>query len=259
MAKSLGDPIVDLNAPLAAINRRHQRTDPKFTLCGEDGVHPREAGALAIVNELCRAQGLLCEGPSVVLDAASGVRTFAVREKSLPFPVEPAAKAIADELGFVSACASEIAQVKGLPEGRWTLTVDGEKVAEASSAEFAAGIELGKIETPMMKQARKVAAANRAIRDLERSRQYCSAVRQTILKPKLGAAADDFAAVRRFIEEKRNDPEVKALYFAKYFDLYLRDWPRREELAAEILRRETELDRIRQPVSRTWRIMEKCK
>ena len=251
LAKQKNEVGIDMNGPLTALNTLHQRENSAFSLCGSDGVHPREAGGLVIAAQVLAAQGVVPPDP-VVLDASSGNRMFTVVERSLPCPIEPAARAIADEIGFVGRLASEKVVVTGLSSGVWRLSVDGERVLEADASEFAAGVELGDRETPMMRQAREVVAANRVIREQEKERQYVSVVRQCVLKPNLGSRVDNDEAVWNFVREKGSDPMVKANYFSKYLDLYLKNWPRRKALAAEIVRREAELDLLRQPRSHVW-------
>lgn len=253
LAERTGEASVDLNGSVTAFNRLRQKARPSFSLCGTDGVHPREAGGLVIAAQILAAQGVGSPDP-VVLDASSGMRSFTVVEKSLPSPVEPAARAVAVEIGFAKTFTREVAVVKGLPAGVWRLSIDGERVLEADASEFAAGIDLYGRETPMMRQAREVVAANRAIREMERERQYVSAARHYVLKPFLKERADDDDAVWAFVREKGDTPEVKANYFAKFLDLYLKNWPRRKTLSEELVRRESALDRLRQPRSHVWTV-----
>ena len=253
LAECRGEACVDMNEPLSELNRRHQKVKPSFTLCGPDGVHPREAGGLVIAAQLLAAQGVRSPDP-VVLDASGGARTFTVVEKSLPCPIEPAARAIAEEIGFIKSFADEKVVVKGLPAGVWRLTIDGVHTLVADAAEFAAGLGLGGVETPMMRQAREVVEANHAMRKLEKERQYVSAVRQCVLKPNLGERSDDDEAVWSFVREKGDAPEVKAIYFSKFLDLYLKNWPRRQKLSEELVRRESALDHLRQPRPHVWKL-----
>lgn len=171
----VGGGLVDYYTPMLAWNVGHQKTDPYASL-SPDRIHPREPGGLFMAATFLRAQSghrCVCD---VAVDAvaAKAVRSenatvgglkrtdkggvsFTLLEKSLPYPVDKKALAMADEIGFWDEFNRENLAVTGLADGNWTLVIDGSNaVLTASAAEWAKGVNLAKCATPMMKQAELV-------------------------------------------------------------------------------------------------------
>ena len=171
----VGGSFVDYYTPMLAWNVGHQKTDPYASL-SPDRIHPREPGGLFMAATFLRAQGghrCVCD---VTVDAAAatavrsenatvgglkrtdrGGVSFTLLEKSLPYPVDAKALAMADEIGFWDEFNRENLAVTGLADGNWTLVIDGSNaVLTASAAEWAKGVNLAKCATPMMKQAQLV-------------------------------------------------------------------------------------------------------
>ena len=177
--KEVGGDYVDFYGPMLAYNRKLHKTDPYSSL-SPDTIHPKEPGGLFMLRLFLAAQGADGVVSEVVVDAAAGKATqmanadvtgiaktsgggvaFRVSEKSLPFPVDPAARAMADEIGFDNAFNRELLRVTGLTAGDWILRIDGRDVVTNSAAAWAKGVNLATVEaTPMMAQSRTVAAKN---------------------------------------------------------------------------------------------------
>jgi hypothetical protein len=103
------------------------------------------------------------------LDGESWTET----EKALPMPIDwkDASTQLAMKASdFVEALDEEVLKVNGLKKGKWTLTIDGKDAGSFDSEELARGINLVKLETPMMDQARTVAALTRKHTDLHNTR-----------------------------------------------------------------------------------------
>lgn len=266
LAGKNGDAFVEMNRAMTAFNAKGREKDPSFTLCGKDGVHPCNPGGLFMAYRILKEQGVSPVVSSVTVDAASltsrfvknaelsGLRrekdgiTFRLLEKALPFPVEPDAAKVASMLPFAEELSSEMLTVTGLRSGRWKLLIDGKEVLEATAGEFASGIDLARNEkTPMMRQARAVARENAVIRGKQcRYRNY-SGLRHFMFRRRLKDSRDDIDAVRAFVAENRNKPEIKRDYFSRFFDAYLEDWPKRDEVEKDIARRLDALDKLRKP------------
>ena len=274
LSRRTGDAFVDFNLPMTEFNESGRKRDPAFTLCGSDGVHPREAGGLFMAYRILKAQGVSPVVSSVAVDARnlkllsaenaelcglgrdkSGI-SFRLTEKALPFPVDPAAAKVADMLPFADDISRQVLKVAGLEPGRWILKIDGETVLEASAGEFAAGIDLARNEkTPMMRQARAVAAANAVICSMQSNRQTLSAVRHFIIKRYLKDRADDLAAVKAFVEENRDNPKLKRDYYSRFLDKYLKEWPNRAEQESDIASRIEALEPLRKPKAHEFSVV----
>jgi len=175
----VGGGFIDYYEPMLEYNTNLHRRDPYASL-SPDTIHPREPGGLFMARLFLKAQGAPGLVSDVAVDAASGKVTaaanasvadmkktadggvsFTLLEKALPFPVEPVARAIADELGFDDEFNREILSVKGLVDGNWTLAIDGSNILTKTAAEWATGVNLATRETtPMMIHARAVAKLN---------------------------------------------------------------------------------------------------
>ena len=269
-----GDAFVDFNLPMTEFNKSGRKQDPAFTLCGKDGVHPREAGGLVMAYQILKAQGVSPVISSVALDAGSlkllsaenaelcglgrdksGI-SFRLTEKALPFPVEPAAAKVADMLPFADDISRQILKITGLEPGLWTLKIDGETVLEASAGEFAAGVDLARNEkTPMMRQARAVADANAVVCSKQSNRQTLSAVRHFIVKRYLKDRADDMSAVKTFVEENRDNPKIKRDYYSRFLGKYLEEWPNRAEVERDIASRIEALEPLRKPKEHVFSVV----
>ena len=177
--REVGGDYVDFYGPMLAYNRNLHKTDPYSSL-SPDTIHPKEPGGLFMMRLFIAAQGADGVVSDVAVDASSAqaVRTanaavsdvrktpaggvaFRVLEKALPYPVDPAARAIADEIGFDGEFNREMLCVTGLKSGEWILRIDGKDAVTNSAKAWADGVNLATAEgTPMMAQARAVAAKN---------------------------------------------------------------------------------------------------
>ena len=177
--KEVGGDYVDFYGPMLAYNRNLHKTDPYSSL-SPDTIHPKEPGGLFMMRLFIAAQGADGVVSDIAVDASSAqaVRTanaavsevrktsaggvaFRVLEKALPYPVDPAARAIADEIGFDGEFNRELLCVTGLKSGEWILRIDGKDAVTNSAKAWADGVNLATAEgTPMMAQARAVAAKN---------------------------------------------------------------------------------------------------
>jgi hypothetical protein len=133
-----------------------------------------------------KAQGVSPVVSKVTVDAASaratecvnaevtalakkdGGVTFTVLEKALPFPIDPAAKAMLSLLPIEKDLNQELLSITGLAEGLYDVRIDGVSVGRHTAAELAKGVNLAFNEaTPQAKQAQAVARLNEQRRSAE--------------------------------------------------------------------------------------------
>ena len=175
--------------------------------------------------------------------------TFTVAERALPFPVPEQARGMLDLIPVEQDLNQEIIRIKGLPEGPHVLTIDGTAVATHTGTEWADGINLALNQAaPQVKQADKVAKINESrLRTEVRLRGYAS-VRWFLRHRRIDP--DDLAAVKEFAETKMN----KNGWYERQVPTYLAEWPKRDEVVAQVADLEREAFAARIPVPHVYAI-----
>ena len=164
----------DLNGPVVAALKKANEIDPAGAKkLIPDRVHPAPAGHLLMAEALLKAW----HAPAVVSDVALNMRThhidkaanadvtdwnggsWTVTEKSLPMPIDwkdPLTTLAVNASDFLQALDQETLKLDGLHAGMWQLNIDDRAIGTFSSEELSAGINLVKLDTPMMQQAAMV-------------------------------------------------------------------------------------------------------
>ena len=171
-AERNGWEFLDFNAPMVAMNRKQQQTDPAFTLIGSDRIHPDNDGHMAMAYLFLQAQGMV--GRKVAdmeVDALKGKATksgncriskvkptydglqFDCLAASLPFPLDTVAHGWGFSRGaarvtkvipsFIDDLSDEHLTVKGL-NGIFRLSIDGIVIDTLSAATLSRGINLSR-------------------------------------------------------------------------------------------------------------------
>lgn len=169
---------VDLNSavlgPLATVNAKDPSAAREFI---PDRVHPGPAASLLMAEAVLKSWNAPAIVTEVDLDAESGtvgrttrtevssisrtgrMLSWAQNDAALPFPLDgqnsPESVA-AYSSDFFPAMDDQPLRVKNLKPGGYTLRIDGEPVAMYPADQFARGINLAALETPMLKQAREI-------------------------------------------------------------------------------------------------------
>lgn len=170
-AGSEGIPTVDFFHPMVAIALQRQKTEPAFTLIGNDRIHPGPLGNLMMAHLFLKSQSLprlvwsvscdagggamIVEGAKAKdVERASGRLAFILEAQSLPWPVAQEATPLPQVLEDLSV---ERLKVTGLGAGIYMLRIDGIDVGKFTQEELASGVNLaGRVETPQYRQAREV-------------------------------------------------------------------------------------------------------
>lgn len=195
-AKANGWEFIDLNKPMTAINERIQVTDPTFTLCGSDRIHPDNIGHMVMAYLFLKGQGFA--GKEVVstdIDAskaqvistsnctvtglkkeADGI-SFDYLANALPYPLDTIARGwgmhrsqseVTQAVPFTEEMNQEILKVTGL-KGNYKLLIDNEEIGTWSGEEYAKGINLATLSnTPQYQQALKIMHLNAERWEIER-------------------------------------------------------------------------------------------
>jgi lysophospholipase L1-like esterase len=182
IAAAAGQNTADLNAPLVAVLKKAHAADAANAqkIIG-DRVHPGPAGALIMAGALLEAWNAPAIVTDVAIDGAAGKLAAAQNTKvadvtvtgdgpnrrltwtqldaALPMPVatNDAVLALAVRSSdFTDKLNRQILRVTGLGASNYELTIDGSSVGAFSAAQFAAGINLAVLDTPMTAQAATV-------------------------------------------------------------------------------------------------------
>jgi len=196
-AERNGWEFLDFNAPMVAMNRKQQQTDPAFTLIGSDRIHPDNDGHMAMAYLFLQAQGMV--GRKVAdmeLDVLKGKATksgncriskvkptydglqFDCLAASLPFPLDTIAHGWGFSRGaagvtkvipsFIDDLSDEHLTVTGL-NGIYQLSIDGIVIDTLSAVTLSRGINLSRYRhTPQYQQALAVMALNETRWEVER-------------------------------------------------------------------------------------------
>lgn len=217
--KQLG--FVDFNKPvadfigeaLAADAASAQRIIP-------DAIHPGPAGHLVMAAALLKAWNAEGVVSDVTVDvAASSVvqathaqvgeivnRAWKQRDDALPFPTAPEMELALKHTDFSDSLNRQWLVIKGLESGNHALEIDGQAVVSLSAEDWARGVNLALLDTPMKKQAAEVFLATVKRNDAAFSRwrnvEFALAGYE--------ATADAAAAIRRIEEEIRGQQREKA-------------------------------------------------
>lgn len=171
--------VADLNAPLVAVLQKAQTADAALAKkIIEDRIHPGAAGALVIAAAVLRAwhapstvtaveidaergRNVLSENTRVIeLNKKSGL-TWTQEDNALPLPIDwkdPVVALAARSSDVVEALDQQTLKVTGLSARRYTLKIDGEEIGTWAKEEWAHGVNLALLPTPMVRQALEVHA-----------------------------------------------------------------------------------------------------
>lgn len=187
---------VDFFHPMTEIEQREQKTNPAFTLTGNDRIHPGNMGHFVMAWLFLRAQGLAGKKVAAVdVDARTsqvlasdnckvsnvvrnkGAVQFDYLANSLPYPADtvsriwenPQRQADAFKvIPFEEEFNQELLQVKGLGSGNYTLSIDGKRVGDYNGDVLGKGINMATLKnTPQYQQAVSVLLLNEERMSLE--------------------------------------------------------------------------------------------
>ena len=169
--------LADLNRPVTAMLAKAKATDaalaPKII---PDRVHPGPAGHLIMAGGLLTGWNAPSVVSTVSIDvstrrfvktentateilAFAGGVTWTQKDRALPMPIDTADPVMALAVrssDFIERFNQQILKVSGLAPGPHTLRIDGSEIVTRSAAEWAAGVNLATLQTPMSAQATQV-------------------------------------------------------------------------------------------------------
>jgi lysophospholipase L1-like esterase len=193
------------------LNRGTQKNSSLAALLIPDRIHPAEASHWVLAAVLARSWGLSPVVSSVQLDAPlkktgatenTQVSDLTVKDGSLhwtqtdnalplPLQLDDGMIQFVLRVSDLEAMDRQLLRVNGLPASRYTLAIDGKKIASFARRQLAAGVNLALYSTPMENQANGVDAI-----ELKRTRLDEARFLLAIEDPKTGDDADTLKALQ---------------------------------------------------------------
>jgi hypothetical protein len=164
---------IDLNTPVTQVLNCAAKRDPEAAMdIIVDRFHPGNGGHWIVAAKILRAwkfQPIILETRlNWKLKSVSGRNSlvtdwvgnrFKIKEKTLPSPVpdrEAGTQLALSCSPDIKWLSKELLKIEQLPLGSYRLDLDGQNIGKFSAQQFSKGIELHRLDTPMMAQARKV-------------------------------------------------------------------------------------------------------
>lgn len=226
-AKANNWEFVDFLAPMTRINEEQQKIDPKFTICGNDRIHPDNDGHLVMAYLFLKAQGMAGKKVADVqvnartkqvtrsencdisnVENRSGVLTFDYLAHSLPYPIDTIprgweyrrqqAAALKVIPQFMDEMDNEAFSVTGL-KGSYQLLIDGQLIDTFTADQLAKGINLATYRhTPQYVQAKTIMELNENRWEIERQFRDYTWLQYNFFRKKGMLEQNDEQAARTF-------------------------------------------------------------
>jgi len=237
-ARANGWEMVDFNAPMLEVNAREQAKDPKFTLIGNDRVHPDNDGHMFMAYLFLKAQGMAgkpvarlgydskkkaaieenCTVSNVRIQ--KGTVTFDYTAEALPYPLDTIAHGWGfkrPQAGIMKFCPEfmdemnrEELKVTGL-KGQYRLLIDNILIDTLSARQLQEGVNLACYRhTPQYQQACKVMVLNEERWEIERRFRDYAWLQYNFFMPRGLLDVNDEHAAEVFREGEKKDGWVAA-------------------------------------------------
>jgi lysophospholipase L1-like esterase len=180
LAQKSGSDFADLNTLVTDATRKAFESDPALAeKLNPDRVHPGPGGQLLMAYALLKDWNAPSTVSAVTIDVkddkaiatssentavsdltlGAGSLTWNQLDEALPFPID-----LKDQVTDLAVRSSsivadldrQVVKVVGLPDERFSLSIDGESVGTFSKGQLADGVNLALLATPMNKQAANV-------------------------------------------------------------------------------------------------------
>lgn len=172
-AKERGFGFIDVNKGMREAMTRAAKADPEnATKLISDLIHPDWPGALVMAAVMLEGWDAPKDISHVTIDldngtaSGTGAKIKAItdyswmqQDDSLPFPYDPTDKVsalAADSVDLASKLNAQTVTVRGLTPGIWRLRIAGKTVLDAPADDFAKGVSLSRIKTPMREKSLEV-------------------------------------------------------------------------------------------------------
>ena len=229
---------VDFNEPMVALASVAQDADPAYSFCPQDRIHPDKDGQMVMAYLFLKAQGLAgtpvarmdLDAGSAKVIAAENCELSALRKKrdsfsfdylarALPYPCDSISehgwgnihsqRDALKMIPFTEEFNQETLRVRRLAEGTYRLSIDGQPVADFSSAELDAGVNLATLtNTPQYRQASEVMYLNEERFEVEKRLREYVWMEYNMFKDSDQLFKDDWKSVEMVEIEAQRNPFV---------------------------------------------------
>lgn len=264
-AKANGWPVVDFYHPMLAMDKKGQATDSTFSLTPNDRIHPDNDGHMVMAYLFLKAQGFENKPVALIhvdaktgkLEKAENCRitgisktlsgiSFDYLAAALPYPVDTEPRGWGNRksqsealklVPFIKEFNQEILRIGGLPQERYDLVIDGEKMGTYTNGELAAGVNMAEISrTPQYQQAVVVMALNEERWDIERRLRNYAWMEYDFLKDKGMLFKDNYAAMDSVNKYAPKNPFIngnKDTYTRARFATVRNAWQKEQDLLTD--------------------------
>jgi lysophospholipase L1-like esterase len=219
--------VADLNGPVIEALTMARRIDPALsTTLIPDRVHPGSGVHWLMAEALLKAWGAPARVASITLDVTRPAALETVNaqisdlhsnkhtliwteiDQALPLPLpsadsDPFLDLAARSSDLINALDQETLRVSGLPSGNYRLTIDEKMVGDFGSDQLASGLNLARLDTPMLEQSLLVAFDTERKNDIEKARF-------NLIQQEMDANARDVASKLWVQEQRAVDQQWKA-------------------------------------------------
>ena len=221
--------VADLNGPVIEALTKAKALDPALsTTLIPDRIHPGSGVHWLMAEALLKAWGASARVASVMLDATKPAAvetlntqitylhsnkhtlTWTEMDEALPLPLpstdsDPFVDLAARSSDLINALDQEILRVSGFPPGKYRLRIDEKMVGDFGADQLASGINLARLDTPMLEQSILVAFDTERKNDAEKARF-------NLIQQEMDANARDVASMlwtleQRAVEQQRKDAQ----------------------------------------------------
>lgn len=257
---------VDFNDPMVNIIKRETSKDPKFTLCGNDRIHPDNDGHMVMASIFLEGQGF--EGNKVAdfaingktgdvsrsenckisnVSARDGNIEFDYLANALPYPLDTVPRGWmkhktqamgAELMNFNEKMNQELFAVAGL-SGNYELVIDDETIATFSASDLAKGVNLAEYtNTPQYQQALSIMFLNEKRWSIERETRDYAWVQFSFFQNFGLLFANDREAIERYDAEIPNNgwlPGKRDGYASAMHPAVREAWAKQQEVLVDLI------------------------
>ncbi len=268
--------LIDLHAPLTALNADIQSSSPHATVIGPDRIHPEAAGHLLIACHFLLAQNVPTTVSDFSLDPATGKvtralngrisdftrhsdrLTFTCEEFALPFPIDDTARAALDWFPLHDQLNRQLLTVSfsESDDSTYRLVIDGETIADLPAGQLREGINLAPFtHTPQSRQARALLELLEERRQIEIQVRRLAHVRALLDNARLDP--DDDTAVEAFFSQHLSRTgNSRADYFEPLFADYRILRHATDALSSELARLTELLHQLNRPIPHRYELIQ---
>ncbi|WP_163937828.1 SGNH/GDSL hydrolase family protein [Paraferrimonas sp. SM1919] len=270
--------VVDFYNPMSALNAKLQQNDPEATLVSNDRVHPEQDGHFVMAYEFIKqtlpqgkvaninidlsAQTINSDGDCELNSkgSSSDKISFSCTLTALPFPSHNGIKRALEWTSFNQDYNQLPLTVKGLTQGQYQLSIDGNKVASFSSSELENSVNLSAFaHTPMYQQALEVRRLNDKRAQLAGTLRSIALVQHTMVDNPDCIPADNTLSIDKALHQclQKSIDKPWYGYLSSEVNKYNEFNPKKQSIRAQINDLFEQINRVNKPKQHSYALTRK--